>query len=184
MSAMTIRSRQFGVDELLAVGDPLIEDSAQEPAFLEPAPAHHENESRYRPRNRHAKTPPSRLNCAQEWPEARRLVRRNLSCRTRERNETHRACEPNELLTPGESSGALALLCWMHCRAGDDRGRWADSDPRAGVVSAPGNQSSGSQGHVKRRAPRPPQSTAQQPGVRRPTQTERKQRSPGSAPTC
>jgi hypothetical protein len=64
---------QLGVDELLAIVDPLIEDPAKEPALLEPAPAQHQNEFCRVTKKRHSKTPLSRLtrlNCAQEWPES------------------------------------------------------------------------------------------------------------------
>ena len=36
--------RQFGAEELLAVGDPLVQHLAQEAAFLEPTPSHGKEE--------------------------------------------------------------------------------------------------------------------------------------------
>ena len=62
------QARQLGVDEFLAVVDPLVENAAEEATLLEPAPARYECELRRRRKKRHAKTPLSRLNCAQDWP--------------------------------------------------------------------------------------------------------------------
>src|ERR1700723_90148 len=60
---------QLCADEFLAVDDPLVQHFAKEPAFLEPAPPHHNRKVRRNERWKHAKTPPTRLDCAQERPE-------------------------------------------------------------------------------------------------------------------
>ncbi len=66
--------RQLGVEELLAVDDPLVQHPAQEPAFLEPAPSHGQEKLR-RMRKETCQNSSSRLDCAQEWPEAPAIPR-------------------------------------------------------------------------------------------------------------
>jgi len=56
---------QLGVKEFLAVGDPLVQDLAHEAPFLEPAPAHRQQNIYIGETTKHAKTPLTRLDCAQ-----------------------------------------------------------------------------------------------------------------------